>query len=111
MLKNYGRNRIKIRLVISRPIRIDSSRFVVSFNGLDSSQFSVSVSQNYRNYSLIVIVIEYYQHLQGKKMSLSYTSARRLSQQQDTAGRVLTAITFSSSFDLNSYPPANFYTD
>ena len=44
-------------------------------------------------------------------MSLSYTSARRLSQQQDTAGRVLTAITFSSSFDLNSYTPANFYTD
>ena len=41
LVKRFGRNRIKIVITLSRPIRIDGSRFTVAFGGVDSSYYSV----------------------------------------------------------------------
>ena len=75
-----------IVLEISLPIRMVGNGFGVVISGLTTSQYSYQDSQSSQNYSRVTIVIEYQADLQGRTLSLSYTSARRL---QEIHGRML----------------------
>lgn len=82
-----------------------ANKLALTISGLTSSFFKYSISQKSDNLSKLTIDLTYSTSIQGKTLGITYSSSRRLQE-----GRMLTAVSFSSSINLDTYPPAVYYS-
>lgn len=82
-----------------------ANKLTLTISGLTSSFFKYSVNQKSDNLSKISIDLTYSTSIQGKTLGMTYSSSRRLQE-----GRMLTAVSFSSMINVDTYPPAVYYS-
>jgi hypothetical protein len=69
---------VHIRLNISLPIIISTSKFALAIPDVTSSLYNYYVAQKATDLSSVTIVLTYKTNLHNKKLSLSYSASRRL---------------------------------
>lgn len=111
--KYSGSNKVNVGIQLSLPVLL-ANHFSLTIGNISNSLYNWTAYQNANNLSFVSLDISYSVDLQNQGIDISYLSSRRLlSIEEDTnksnSLRMLTALSFSTSFSLNSFPPANYY--
>lgn len=91
---------------ISLPILLKPSQLTLAVIGVSQTDYSYSVLQT-TDLSIVEIDLIYFVSLQGKNIQISYSQSRRLLEEN----RLLASLSFSSTINLDTYPPAYYYPD